>query len=197
MTVLVGENNGGKSNIVDAIRLLTLPLSGRRERYAEDEDLRRGSPVLVSKEARLDPSAERVGRRNSSSADASTTITRVRAPRGSLWRPASSASRASGCGFWSASRGVWAALPDVRVRPGGNRRASVRSQPPGPSTCGAARPARSWFRRPPGPARCDTWRAPADMSVPHSNTCWSIALARPPSTLTPVTGTPAAFMRHA
>jgi putative ATP-dependent endonuclease of the OLD family len=43
LTVLVGENNGGKSNIVDAIRLLTLPLSGRRERYAEDEDLHRGS----------------------------------------------------------------------------------------------------------------------------------------------------------
>ena len=37
MTVRVGENNGGKSNIVDAIRLLTLPLSGQRERYAEDE----------------------------------------------------------------------------------------------------------------------------------------------------------------
>src|SRR3954471_12836424 len=43
LTVLVGENNGGKSNIVDAIRLLTLPLNGRRERYAEDEDLRSGS----------------------------------------------------------------------------------------------------------------------------------------------------------
>jgi putative ATP-dependent endonuclease of OLD family len=43
LTVFVGENNGGKSNIVDAIRLLTLPLNGRRERYAEDEDLRRGS----------------------------------------------------------------------------------------------------------------------------------------------------------
>ena len=42
LTVLVGENNGGKSNIVDGIRLLTLPLSGRRDRYAEDEDLRRG-----------------------------------------------------------------------------------------------------------------------------------------------------------
>jgi len=41
--VLVGENNGGKSNIIDAMRLLTLPLNGRRERYPEDEDLRRGS----------------------------------------------------------------------------------------------------------------------------------------------------------
>lgn len=41
LTVLVGENNGGKSNVVDAIRLLTLPLSGRRERYPEDEDVRR------------------------------------------------------------------------------------------------------------------------------------------------------------
>jgi recombinational DNA repair ATPase RecF len=35
LTVMVGENNGGKSNVVDAIRLLTLPLSGRRERYPE------------------------------------------------------------------------------------------------------------------------------------------------------------------
>lgn len=43
LTVLVGENNGGKSNVVDAIRLLTLPLSGRRERYPEDEDVRRGA----------------------------------------------------------------------------------------------------------------------------------------------------------
>ena len=40
LTVLVGENNGGKSNIIDAIRLLTMPLNGRRERYAEDSDLR-------------------------------------------------------------------------------------------------------------------------------------------------------------
>ncbi|MGG4774608.1 ATP-dependent nuclease [Paenalcaligenes sp. Me52] len=43
LTVLVGENNGGKSNVIDAIRLLTLPLSGRRERYPEDEDIRRHS----------------------------------------------------------------------------------------------------------------------------------------------------------
>ena len=40
LTVLVGENNGGKSNIIDAIRILTMPLNGRRERYAEDGDLR-------------------------------------------------------------------------------------------------------------------------------------------------------------
>lgn len=42
LTVLVGENSGGKSNIVDAIRLLTLPVSGRRDRYPEIDDLRRG-----------------------------------------------------------------------------------------------------------------------------------------------------------
>lgn len=40
LTVLVGENNGGKTNIIDAIRLITAPLNGRRERYAEDADLR-------------------------------------------------------------------------------------------------------------------------------------------------------------
>ena len=42
LTVLVGENNSGKSNIIDGLRLLTLPLNGRRERYPEDDDLRRG-----------------------------------------------------------------------------------------------------------------------------------------------------------
>ena len=30
LTVLVGENNGGKTNVIDAIRLLTAPLNGRR-----------------------------------------------------------------------------------------------------------------------------------------------------------------------
>jgi putative ATP-dependent endonuclease of OLD family len=43
LTVLVGENNGGKSNIIDAIRLCTAPLSGRRDRYCEEEDLRLGA----------------------------------------------------------------------------------------------------------------------------------------------------------
>jgi len=45
LTVLVGENNGGKSNVIDAIRLLTMPLNGRRERYPEDRDLRHGSTI--------------------------------------------------------------------------------------------------------------------------------------------------------
>jgi len=43
LTVFVGENNGGKSNAIDAIRLLTLPLSGRRELYCESTDIRFGS----------------------------------------------------------------------------------------------------------------------------------------------------------
>lgn len=40
LTVLVGENNGGKSNVIDALRLLTLPLGGRREIYCEQTDVR-------------------------------------------------------------------------------------------------------------------------------------------------------------
>lgn len=43
LTVFVGENNGGKSNAIDAIRLLTSPLSGRREIYCEPSDVRFGS----------------------------------------------------------------------------------------------------------------------------------------------------------
>ncbi|MDE0419522.1 MAG: AAA family ATPase [Gammaproteobacteria bacterium] len=31
LTVLVGENNGGKRNIIDAIRLVSTPLTGRRD----------------------------------------------------------------------------------------------------------------------------------------------------------------------
>ncbi|QGM48257.1 ATP-dependent nuclease [Methylocystis heyeri] len=40
LTVFVGENNGGKSNAIDAIRLLTQPLGGRREIYCETSDIR-------------------------------------------------------------------------------------------------------------------------------------------------------------
>ena len=45
LTVLVGENNGGKSNIIDAIRLVSKPLSGRRELYCEPTDIRFDSKV--------------------------------------------------------------------------------------------------------------------------------------------------------
>lgn len=41
LTLLVGENNAGKSNVVEALRLATSPLSGRRVRYFEPEDLSR------------------------------------------------------------------------------------------------------------------------------------------------------------
>jgi len=43
LTILVGENNGGKSNAIDALRLVTMPLSGRREVYCESTDIRFGS----------------------------------------------------------------------------------------------------------------------------------------------------------
>lgn len=42
LTLFVGENNGGKSNAIDAIRLLTTPLGGRRELYCETTDVRFG-----------------------------------------------------------------------------------------------------------------------------------------------------------
>lgn len=45
LTVFVGENNGGKSNAIDAIRLLTLPLGGRREIYCEPTDVRFQSTI--------------------------------------------------------------------------------------------------------------------------------------------------------
>src|SRR5260370_24854514 len=43
LTIFVGENNGGKSNAIDAIRLMTTPLGGRREIYCESTDIRFGS----------------------------------------------------------------------------------------------------------------------------------------------------------
>ncbi|OSY35795.1 recombination protein F [Streptomyces platensis] len=39
VTVLVGENNAGKTTVVDALRLLTDPLDGRRSRYFEEADV--------------------------------------------------------------------------------------------------------------------------------------------------------------
>jgi putative ATP-dependent endonuclease of OLD family len=39
LTLLVGENNSGKSNVVDGVRLVTKPLSGRPTRYFEVDDV--------------------------------------------------------------------------------------------------------------------------------------------------------------
>lgn len=41
LTLLVGENNAGKSNVIEALRLATSPLSGRRTRYFEPDDVNR------------------------------------------------------------------------------------------------------------------------------------------------------------
>lgn len=50
LTLLVGENNAGKSNVIDALRLATLPLSGRRSRYFEADDLSRdhAGPIALT-----------------------------------------------------------------------------------------------------------------------------------------------------
>ncbi|MGW3341214.1 ATP-dependent nuclease [Streptomyces sp. NPDC001009] len=39
VTVVVGENNAGKSNFIDALRLLTDPLDGRRTRWWDPDDV--------------------------------------------------------------------------------------------------------------------------------------------------------------
>jgi putative ATP-dependent endonuclease of OLD family len=42
LTLLVGENNGGKSNVIEALRLATAPLNMRRTRYFEIDDRSHG-----------------------------------------------------------------------------------------------------------------------------------------------------------
>lgn len=53
LTLLVGENNAGKSNIIEALRLATKPLNGRRTRYFEVADLRDGDSQEISLTARF------------------------------------------------------------------------------------------------------------------------------------------------
>jgi putative ATP-dependent endonuclease of OLD family len=75
LTILVGENNGGKSNAIDAIRLLTTPLGGRRELYCETTDIRFGSAEqkfeLTATFAELNPAQQ--GRMISAATDAAIT----------------------------------------------------------------------------------------------------------------------------
>jgi putative ATP-dependent endonuclease of OLD family len=75
LTILVGENNGGKSNAIDAIRLLTAPLGGRRELYCETTDIRFGSAErkFELKATFAELSAPQQGRMISAATDAAIT----------------------------------------------------------------------------------------------------------------------------
>lgn len=57
LTVLAGENNSGKTNVLEALRIFLSPTDGKRTRYAEEADCRRGSTGgfrLMAKFAGLD-----------------------------------------------------------------------------------------------------------------------------------------------
>jgi putative ATP-dependent endonuclease of the OLD family len=71
LTIFVGENNGGKSNAIDAMRLVTSPLGGRREIYCEPTDIRFDSAIRRFEiESRfVDLSAAQQGRFMSATAD--------------------------------------------------------------------------------------------------------------------------------
>lgn len=58
LTILAGENNSGKTNVLDALRLLTSVSDGRRTRFPEREDVRLGTSgfELEGVFAELDPS---------------------------------------------------------------------------------------------------------------------------------------------
>jgi putative ATP-dependent endonuclease of the OLD family len=59
VSVLVGENSGGKSNVIDALRLLTDPIDGRRNLYLDREDVFRGpAPAPVTLRATYTGSLE-------------------------------------------------------------------------------------------------------------------------------------------
>lgn len=75
LTVLVGENNSGKSNAIDAVRLLTQPLGGRREIYCETSDVRfQGDATHFELEAHFcGLSAGQQGRFISAATDSSLT----------------------------------------------------------------------------------------------------------------------------
>jgi putative ATP-dependent endonuclease of OLD family len=54
VTVLVGENNAGKSSVIDALRLLTDPLDGRRMRYFEESDILTAAAALGGPRLQMD-----------------------------------------------------------------------------------------------------------------------------------------------
>jgi len=76
LTILVGENNSGKSNTIDALRLLTPPLSGRRDIYCQLTDIRFNSGTGFDLSARYDDlNAAQQGRLVSACPDKAMTHT--------------------------------------------------------------------------------------------------------------------------
>ena len=51
---MFGENNAGKSSVIDAMRLLTDPLDGRRVRYFEESDVLKAAAALGGPSLQLD-----------------------------------------------------------------------------------------------------------------------------------------------
>jgi putative ATP-dependent endonuclease of the OLD family len=54
LTLLVGENNSGKSNVIEAVRLATVPLNLRRTRFFEPEDCSHGRRDPIELDLMLD-----------------------------------------------------------------------------------------------------------------------------------------------
>jgi len=74
LTILVGENNSGKSNAIDALRLLTPPLSGRRDIYCQLTDIRFAAGTGFDLSARyVDLNAAQQGRLLSACPDRAMT----------------------------------------------------------------------------------------------------------------------------
>jgi len=74
LTILVGENNSGKSNTIDALRLLTPPLSGRRDIYCQLTDIRFSAGTGFDLSARyVDLNAAQQGRLVSACTDKAMT----------------------------------------------------------------------------------------------------------------------------
>ncbi|MEW8049692.1 MAG: AAA family ATPase [Candidatus Thiodiazotropha endolucinida] len=74
LTILVGENNSGKSNAIDALRLLAPPLSGRRDIYCQLTDIRFDTGTAFDMSARyVELNAAQQGRLVSACSDKTMT----------------------------------------------------------------------------------------------------------------------------
>jgi DNA repair exonuclease SbcCD ATPase subunit len=108
LTILAGENNAGKTNVLDAIRLLTSPTDGRRARFAEREDVRRDTGATFEVVAEF-----------GALSDEQRTVRRKQ-----LGRPGPSGSPRT-----ARTREPASVSNDVAPRPGGRRSATAADAP--------------------------------------------------------------------